>query len=116
MLLPALSKAKTKAQGIVCLSNLKQLQLAWSLYSDDAENRLVPNLGLDNPTDGATWVGGALTLDVGLINPDNTSDTHLRNSLLFPYLQSTGALKCPADRSTARARVESRSRAFAVCP
>ncbi len=65
---------------------------------------MVPNLGLDNSADGATWVGGALTLDAGLINPDNTSDAHLRNSLLFRYLQSTAVFKCPADRSTARAR------------
>ena len=35
MLLPALAKAKTKAQGIQCLSNLKQLQLGWILYAHD---------------------------------------------------------------------------------
>ncbi|MDG1856886.1 MAG: type II secretion system protein, partial [Verrucomicrobiota bacterium] len=34
MLLPALSKAKTKAQGISCMNNLKQLQLAWLMYPD----------------------------------------------------------------------------------
>ena len=33
MLLPALSKAKAKAQGILCLNNLKQLQLAWFMYA-----------------------------------------------------------------------------------
>jgi hypothetical protein len=42
MLLPALSKAKTKAQGIMCLSNNKQLILAWHLYSGDFDER-VPN-------------------------------------------------------------------------
>ena len=35
MLLPALSKAKTKAQGIKCMNNLKQLQVVWHLYADD---------------------------------------------------------------------------------
>src|SRR5207253_343008 len=44
LLLPALSKAKTKAQGIQCLSNLKQLQLAWVMYADDHDGNLVPNL------------------------------------------------------------------------
>ncbi|MBM3823412.1 MAG: prepilin-type N-terminal cleavage/methylation domain-containing protein, partial [Verrucomicrobia bacterium] len=43
MLLPALSKSKTKAQGIKCMSNLKQLNLAWFMYADDNGERLVPN-------------------------------------------------------------------------
>ena len=43
MLLPALTKSKSKAQGISCLSNLKQLQLAWYMYADDNGDRLVPN-------------------------------------------------------------------------
>src|SRR3989475_12677927 len=41
LLLPALSKSKTKAQGIQCLSNLKQLQLSWLMYPDDNDGRLV---------------------------------------------------------------------------
>ena len=41
LLLPALAKAKTKAQGIHCLNNLRQLQLAWILYSID-HNDFIP--------------------------------------------------------------------------
>src|ERR1044072_9062345 len=41
MLLPALSKAKFKAQGIQCLSNHKQLALAWKMYNDDNNDRLL---------------------------------------------------------------------------
>ena len=43
MLLPALSKAKTKGQQINCLGNLKQLTLCWTMYADDNDNRLAPN-------------------------------------------------------------------------
>src|SRR3989442_14344933 len=43
LLLPALSKAKSKAHSIACLNNLKQLQLAWTMYADDNRDRLVPN-------------------------------------------------------------------------
>src|SRR2546427_10313077 len=40
MLLPALAKAKTKAQGIMCMNNHKQLALAWRLYSEDNQDQL----------------------------------------------------------------------------
>ncbi|TMQ01677.1 MAG: type II secretion system protein, partial [Verrucomicrobia bacterium] len=43
LLLPALAKAKTKAQGIGCLGNMKQLQLCWHMYADDYNDRLVTN-------------------------------------------------------------------------
>jgi prepilin-type N-terminal cleavage/methylation domain-containing protein len=43
MLLPALSKAKVRAQGVHCMNNLKQLQLAFQLYSGDYEGRFMPN-------------------------------------------------------------------------
>ena len=39
LLLPALSKAKAKAQGIGCLNNLKQMTLAWTMYAHDLDER-----------------------------------------------------------------------------
>src|SRR5438876_7261612 len=44
MLLPALSKAKDKAHSTVCMSNLRQLQLGWTLYLDDNNDSLPPNI------------------------------------------------------------------------
>jgi prepilin-type N-terminal cleavage/methylation domain-containing protein len=40
MLLPALAKAKSKAHGISCVNNNKQLMMAWSFYADDADDRV----------------------------------------------------------------------------
>jgi prepilin-type N-terminal cleavage/methylation domain-containing protein len=48
MLLPALAKAKTKAQGIKCLNNGKQLMLAWVLYSGDYNEAVCKTAGLDS--------------------------------------------------------------------
>jgi len=48
MLLPVLGKAKTKAQGISCMNDLKQLQLGWTLYSGDNDEQDRPNGGLDS--------------------------------------------------------------------
>jgi len=95
MLLPALSKAKSKAQGIGCLSNLKQLQLAWQLYADDHQDRVVPNGTGDQPG----WVYGWLKTP-----SDATNTLYLMSprGLLWPYNQSLGIYKCPADKSTVR--------------
>src|SRR5881296_3677152 len=48
LLLPALAKAKTKAQGILCMSNGKQLMLAWNLYSGDYADKICRTAGLDS--------------------------------------------------------------------
>jgi prepilin-type N-terminal cleavage/methylation domain-containing protein/prepilin-type processing-associated H-X9-DG protein len=94
MLLPALSKAKLKAQGIICMSNAKQLQLAWLLYADDYDGKLVLN-GDNSVTDPTlSWVVGNMKLlATDAINPD-----HIRNSLLFPYSKSPGIYKCAGNK------------------
>lgn len=105
MLLPALSKAKTKAQGISCLNNLKQLQLGWLLYSGDNNDQLVRTGGMDSvvtfPTDPAGQPGGAKsqwTLGTMDSLPAATNIVLLERGLLFPYIKNLGVYKCPADR------------------
>ena len=104
MLLPALSKAKAKAQGIYCLNNLRQLQLAWVLYADDHDGRLVPNnqFGVDPTTGGkgSGWVDG--WLDFNGRNTDNTNTVLIEESRLGSYSSSVAIYKCPADRSSVR--------------
>jgi len=43
LLLPALAKAKSRAQSISCLNNLKQLQVAWIIYPIDNDDWMPPN-------------------------------------------------------------------------
>jgi prepilin-type N-terminal cleavage/methylation domain-containing protein/prepilin-type processing-associated H-X9-DG protein len=97
LLLPALSKAKTKAHGIKCLSNLKQLQLGWIMYADDSDGRLVTN-GV--PRNYDSWAGGWLQL--GAPEPDNTNVLNLMSPIgkLWPYTRALDVYKCPADQST----------------
>jgi prepilin-type N-terminal cleavage/methylation domain-containing protein/prepilin-type processing-associated H-X9-DG protein len=99
MLLPALSKAKIKAQGIQCMSNLKQLQIAWQLYSLDNKEKLTTS-GYTSPVEPTSWVDGWLDFNGG--NTDNTNTAALQNatrSKFAPYT-SVGIYKCPADNST----------------
>src|SRR5215218_7557843 len=64
LLLPALSKARTKATGIKCLNNQKQLSLAWIMYADDNVDKLAPNfLGNTN-----SWIGGNVNVAPGWTN------------------------------------------------
>ena len=100
LLLPALSKAKQKTQGIMCLSNMKQLTLAWILYADDHQGRLPPNA---NGGSARGWVDG--WLDFQPNNTDNTNTVFLTNSKLGPYSnRSIGIYKCPADAYTCTIR------------
>jgi len=98
MLLPALSRAKSKAQGIVCLGNLKQLALAWAMYADDNVDRVPPNRPVD-ATHRGIWVDG--WLDYTPDNSDNTNTLFLREGHLGRYHDSAEIFKCPGDRSTA---------------
>jgi type II secretory pathway pseudopilin PulG len=63
MLLPALSKARAKAQGIRCLGNLKQMTLAWTMYADDNQDNLVLNAGNHAQADWESWVRGEMTTE-----------------------------------------------------
>jgi prepilin-type processing-associated H-X9-DG protein len=114
MLLPALSKAKQKAQGISCMNNLKQLCLGWKMYSGDNQDHLVPNgLEADQPTSMTDtskqqWSPGRQDLAVGTspvgISPDgtpvpsNNGDQCIKLGLIYPYINNLAAYKCPADQ------------------
>jgi len=108
MLLPALSKAKTKAQGISCLNNLKQLQLGWMMYSGDNNDKICRTGGLGvlvtDPNQANAQPGGDRSNWVlGSIQDPPAGDTDpemLRHGLLFPYINSLEVYKCPADRKT----------------
>ncbi len=97
MLLPALGKAKTKAQGIMCLGNGKQLLLAWKLYADDYGGRLVTNNDGGNRD---SWVAGWLDVTAPA-SPDNTNVLLIKSPIgkLWEYNKQLGIYKCPADRS-----------------
>ena len=63
MLLPALAKAKTKAHGIACMNNSKQLMLAWRMYAEDNDDGLVSSkegMRTGRPWAGPRWVFGWL--------------------------------------------------------
>lgn len=100
LLLPALSKAKSKAQSIGCLNNIRQLSFAWSLYEDDHNNCYVNNFGIDETRQARqNWVNNVLSWDS---SEENTNNVYLMNGKLAPYVNdSVPVYKCPSDNSMA---------------
>jgi prepilin-type N-terminal cleavage/methylation domain-containing protein len=96
MLLPALSRAKSKAQVVHCVSNLKQLQLGWQLYAGDFNDIMLPNAPV-NLTEDKSWVYSGQGEDWGY-SDSNTNVTMYKASILAPFLgNQLGVYKCPAD-------------------
>jgi prepilin-type N-terminal cleavage/methylation domain-containing protein len=114
ILLPSLNRAREHAKRTACLSNLRQLQLAWIMYADDNENRIVngaplgitpgealpppPNNGLyklfmnEKPWVGYGWAtnyasGGQAAL--------NIQEQAIQNGALFRYLRNMKVYRCP---------------------
>ncbi len=105
LLLPALSAAKTKAQKAGCLNNLRQMGLAWTMYTHDHQDLVPQNFGYYAHDDSESWVRGVLGLDVGPDHPfdqptDSTNLLYLQRSPLFLYAPSFGIWRCPSDTST----------------
>jgi prepilin-type N-terminal cleavage/methylation domain-containing protein/prepilin-type processing-associated H-X9-DG protein len=103
MLLPALSKAKAKAQGIMCMNNHRQLALAWRLYADDHDDR-IPGAAQWNAPGGVQpgWTSNNwLTLNTPNSRHNWDAETYIKRTVLWPYVNTVNIWKCPADKSTA---------------
>jgi prepilin-type N-terminal cleavage/methylation domain-containing protein/prepilin-type processing-associated H-X9-DG protein len=104
MLLPALGKAKSKAQGIMCMNNGKQLMLGWTLYSGDNSDGVCRTAGLDSLVSNTNatrnyplnqWCMG--TMDVANVA---TNSALIMHPQLYPFVNALGPYKCPSDRHT----------------
>ncbi len=90
LLLPALARAKESAKATQCLSNLKQLQLAYHMYCDDFHDLVPPNTGSAQE--------GAVTSWIGLSDAQvDATTTNIQGGMLFPYNRSAGIYICPSD-------------------
>ena len=108
LLLPALAKAKSKATGIHCLNNNKQLGLAWLMYCEDHDGYMPPN---QNGGGSRGWVNGWITFNANAT--DNTNILFLVGNRkqvgpmypkLGPYSTAAGIYKCAADTYTCMMR------------
>ena len=111
MLLPALARAREKAQQVSCINNNHQMGIGWLMYADDNATKLATTF---------EWVPGDLNF-----SPNNTDNTNIANlltkGLLGQYERNPGVYKCPANRSivtegaSMQPRVRSISMNQAIC-
>jgi len=125
MLLPALARSKTQAQGTKCQSNEKQLSLGWAMYNSDNNGKLVPNGGegeqgqaspqspdLRPGNADAQWCPGQQQPDPNgasqaqCLSPSTLTQASanvgwewLQAGLIFPYVNSVQIYSCPSDLS-----------------
>ncbi len=118
MLLPALAQSKKQAQGTQCMSNERQLSLAWTLYNGD-NSETMPGNGQEgdqpasyNSADGKPggkqyqWCPGQQQNSAGFLAPDNlqagqpnVGQLWIQEGAIFQYINQFGVYKCPADQS-----------------
>lgn len=107
LILPALARAKARAQGSSCLNNTRQLAVAWMIYADEHNGLLAYNLGAARTSVSATpalaaspkmadnWVNNVLDWE---LDPDNTNAAAVVATGLGPYTSQSKALyRCPSD-------------------
>jgi prepilin-type N-terminal cleavage/methylation domain-containing protein/prepilin-type processing-associated H-X9-DG protein len=110
LLLPALGRAKAKAQRIICMNNVKQLQTGWQLYMTDNNDWMPPNdqdgvNGDYRSSSVGSWVVG---------NARDVTVTNIQRGVQWPYQPSAGIYRCPADPAKAFDGTTSRVRSYSL--
>jgi prepilin-type N-terminal cleavage/methylation domain-containing protein len=120
IIMPALNLAKKKAGTTVCLSNTKNLALAWYMYMGENDGRIVSSedTGTERSGKFVGWIGVPRDLNGNQMNntqadPPVTDEDEIRGikeGLLYSYLKEARAYHCPAD--TVRVSLYDRTRVF----
>jgi prepilin-type N-terminal cleavage/methylation domain-containing protein/prepilin-type processing-associated H-X9-DG protein len=97
LLLPALVRARQKAQSLQCLNNERQLTLAWMLYAGDNGDKVPYASGFTPAVTNAVWVQGALDFTTNRYNWD--IELYIKTGALWPYCVTAPIFRCPADHS-----------------
>ena len=120
LILPALARAKARAQGSFCLNNTRQLAVAWMIYADEHNGQLAYNVArsahgsslavpaitsppvADNPAVADNWVNNILSWG---LNPDNTNAAAMVETGIGPFTSKSAALyRCPSDNVLSEAQ------------
>ncbi len=93
VLMPVLGRAREAAKRSVCSNNLKQLTLAWMMYADDNDGKIVPGTAYQGET-GKAWTDYS-----GAGAPEEEQIAAIKGGLLYKYCENVKAYRCPVSRS-----------------
>jgi prepilin-type processing-associated H-X9-DG protein len=108
LILPAMARAKARAQGTFCVNNTRQLSVAWMIYADEHNGELAYNLGQSSRTVlavpslaglnmGENWVNNVENWE---LDSDNTNAAKMVETGIGPYTSKSVALyHCPSDNA-----------------
>jgi prepilin-type N-terminal cleavage/methylation domain-containing protein/prepilin-type processing-associated H-X9-DG protein len=99
MLLPALNRAKIRAQGTACANNTRQLLIAWHMYAADNRDDLPYSYSITAPNSAFVWVQGILDDTNPRANDNWNYVNTIMKGVLWPYCTSVDIFHCPADTS-----------------
>jgi len=91
LLMPALARTREQVRRTVCLNNLKQLSLAWIMYADENDDRIVNGAAGSERAGELPWVGKDWSTDY-----QDEKREMLVNGVLFPYCMTVKLYRCPA--------------------
>jgi prepilin-type N-terminal cleavage/methylation domain-containing protein/prepilin-type processing-associated H-X9-DG protein len=112
LLLPAFAKAKSKAKSIRRASNLRQLQLAWTLYLGDNNDSIMPDFLAGNDITGIMWsTNGSWVLGSARVD---TTTSNIQKGVLFQYVNDAQIYHCPSDRAVATGYPGPRTRSYSA--
>jgi prepilin-type processing-associated H-X9-DG protein len=95
LLLPALARSQSRARGLFCQNNNKQLATGWLMYADDHSQRLAYNLAGAAARTNINWVAGLLDWE---LTTDNTNLADLTEAALGSYVAKVSTIyRCPSD-------------------
>jgi prepilin-type N-terminal cleavage/methylation domain-containing protein/prepilin-type processing-associated H-X9-DG protein len=105
ILMPSLNRAREGGKRASCLSNLKQLTLAWNMYADENDDKLVngataygnQNRAWGDHRNEQAWVAGDPSMDLATLSKEKQIEI-IRAGALFPYVKNPKLYECPTGR------------------